>query len=258
MTVTTMEELAAMPVGSAIKVRQANGTFDWGRPDPGVWVRDESRVPDAMFTGLVTAGRVVDASRTDPEPGDVYRWPRRDRIYLVTAVAGRSATLMGFRHDRYVSEDHYAFTDMARVFHRVPPNDVPEWIRTVWSATQPLLSRATVAEAALEDRNATVSTLNESVAELQRQQANRPGTVQVRVQGTSQVPTEKADGHVPDSARVDSVVARWQASLSLETSGAGCLCHQVTSAWVVEQLGIDPAQPSGTFEFSANCGRHDA
>lgn len=245
MAVETIEELQGFQPGAAIRVKGGEAG-DWVRLADGRWERSGARVPSSTFIGLIREGRVFDATQVAPDPGDVF--DARSYVYIVTSVEDDGIHLSRFYNTGArpgIFRDNLVWTLYdVQALRRMP--EKPAWYHAAWS----MLQRTGLL-------NQTINTLSAEVASLREGLRHRIGVVQVQVTGTSQVPTEKAIGHVPEAARLDSVVARWTTQLSFQAEGQGCLCGNVTRQWVMEMLGINSDEPSGTFEFATDCGRHD-
>lgn len=266
MTIATMETLAAMPPGAQIQVTTARTAVVWTRTGSGEWEYDGVRLPSSKFEGLVTEGSVIDHSNAPPEVGWLYRSGTAQRSqYLVVELvdreserepAQRRVRFARFRDDLYRDEVVYTVEQIRHSFNRLPTGDYPAWYSPVWSTIQRMRRQTAQAVASLSSATESLASARDRLNALEAERQNRPGVVTVTVDGTNQVPTEKADGHVPTAAQISNVVVRWHTTLRLETAGPGCLCDQVTDEWVAEQLGFVEGQPTGAFSYTQDCGRH--
>lgn len=262
MTLTTVQDLDALPAGSAIRVTDTTKAV-WTKAAEGGWTRDGvPQVPSMFFAGLLEGGRVRDWRESDPEVGDVYQeglsW------YLFIYVNDEQTTFLAWRGQAFRQRYERSLSEV-RGWQRpakIRPENIPDWLQPLVAHVGVLqtmeASRRTTATSLLQaqeqslqlqrELNAAVSTAER--AEAERSQ-DRPGVVVVDVSATTEVPGEKAEGHVPEGAEVLSTTARWKVRLRYETHGIGCLCQQVTDQWVAEQIGVD-----AEVVYATDCGRH--
>lgn len=258
MTITSLEALADLGPGATIRVTSAGGAGMWTRSEDGTWEKDGVRLPDSLFSGLVQAEQVMDGSRVPLEPLDLYRGVGNSRYrYLVLGPSGTDGNIRFLRfRDQTATQVTVYSRDQVTTLRRVPDGDRPDWYQAMSSAVHVMQQAHRAEVVAFETTSQSLATAQERLHVLEAERRNRAGTVTVQVTGTSQVPSEKADGHVPGAARIDNLVSRWHAELRFDTRGPGCLCEQVTREWVAEQLQINRDEPTGTFSYTTDCGRH--
>lgn len=251
MTIGSVEELEALPIGSVITVRDT-AERQWTRDHAG-WMREGvPSVPSSFFEGLAADGRVTDWASAGPEPGSVYR--TGSTWVLVTQVKDNVVTYLTWRGETFRVRSS-ATIDQVRGWRgtrKVAPGDVPEWLRVLRTNIGLLRQYEEFVEASVSAAD-QVATLRR---EMEAMRVAQPGTVRVHVTGTGLVPVEKSDGHVPKDVAVTEVVAQWSTDLAFDVSGEGCLCDQVNEAMIRERLGIDPEYPGIGFTYSTDCGRH--
>jgi hypothetical protein len=76
MTISSMESLDAMPVGSQIRVESRNaGRLVFDRTEQG-WAREGTPLPTSFFAGYLTDGKVADMANLTPTVGSWYESAR--------------------------------------------------------------------------------------------------------------------------------------------------------------------------------------
>lgn len=73
MTITTMEELEAVPEGEAIRVTSDGRTVDWTRTPAGFMYQNSAPLEARLFTGAVRNGHVVRVGPVAPHVPGVFR-----------------------------------------------------------------------------------------------------------------------------------------------------------------------------------------
>lgn len=268
MTITSVEALDALPEGSTIRVSDA-GTTRWSRVGTG-WTRDgvQVPVPSSLFRGLVKMGRVADVAHLDPEAGDVYRNGRY--WYLFVQIAGGQCRYVSWRDQTFRARQTTELTRLREGWlanaTRVPEGELPAWLRVLrdqrlmFATYENTIAELATRVDALADESAARSrVLQETERRYQalevERSTDRPATVKITVSGSSPMPPEKAVGHLPAGAQVQEVAVAWRRTLTLETTGSGCVCSAVTPDWLAAQLGVSQDTVS-TFAWTADCGRH--
>lgn len=252
MSITTMEELEALPTGTTIKVANRRlGNKMYTRSAGGFTV-DGTEIEAAYFVGHVTAGQVTNYAHGDPETGDHFVAGRHR--YIVIGVDDE-VHLMQFHGDGWQSILHRPLTE-TRGFRwtRVAPADRPAWHDQAFALGTQMRSMQAENERLAAEVNSTVRDLRAAQRDLTRFRESRAAQVQVVVTGVTRLPLEKAAGEVPEKATVVDVVASWRREFTITTEPvSGCQCGTVTRAKVAEMLGIEE---SSDFGFQVDCGRH--
>jgi hypothetical protein len=167
MSISTMEALAAMPVGSSIRVDSpSHGGWTFQRTEQG-WVRDGTAVPVEYFSGYVKTGVVSDAASVAPRQGDWYQSTRY--WYWIRAQADDNGLVRAVRWHRTNTDAMTPVVDLYSVetfmtdrrVRRIP--DPPPQVLTVatlswfiqqWEADSALLDQARKErESIVEERN---------------------------------------------------------------------------------------------------------
>jgi len=103
MSVSTLEDLEALPVGTKIDVQGWSGTpYSWERTAEG-WLSNGALVPTAAFAGHVSNGHVTNQTETVPAVGHFRRGPEQTYYVVELPVApARNATVLLFPDDQNI------------------------------------------------------------------------------------------------------------------------------------------------------------
>lgn len=257
MTISSMEQLEALPVGGAVRVASTVGSGS-----PRVFTRvkdgfdyDGAVVDPKWFVGYVAEGKVQNFATGDPEAGDFFVSGGRHG-YIILLVADGMVTIAQFSNDRFVEVLSRRIEDV-RGFNwtRKAPSDRPAWYDTMY----PVLIQMSQVRVNLTNTQTDYARAEgarvEAVRELAALKEARVAQVAVVATGTSEVPVEKAAGLVPEGATVSDVTATWRRMFTVTTEPVrGCACG-ISREQVAELLTIED---DGTHEwtFHADCGRH--
>jgi hypothetical protein len=96
MTITTMEELEAVPPNGIVSV----DNNEWIRTEAGL-KRMEVTLPLAFFEGRMNAGTVVNRDTQPPQP-DQW-WAGSTRVYYLTEVTERRVHYVAFRNGNLIN-----------------------------------------------------------------------------------------------------------------------------------------------------------
>ena len=253
MTITTMESLEALPIGTSIRVSgRRTGNKMFTRSADGFDI-DGVTIPLEMFAGHVKAGQVVNYATGDPEAGDHFESGRYR--YIVLAVQDHTVTLMQFVNGEYRQTLQRSLDDCRTyAWRRQAPDQRPPWHDSAYAlglALSVATSQATDYAQQLSEEQVRVRDLTR---DLTRMRESRAAQIQVVATGVTRLPLEKADGHVPVDVSVVDVVASWRREFTVTTEPvSGCQCGVVSREQVAGMLGVTV---NSDFGYEVNCGRH--
>lgn len=256
MTISSIEELAALPVGESVRVTGNRiGARVFARVKDG-FDFEGTVVDPEWFAGYVAEGKVMNFATGDPEAGDFYV-STGGHSYIITLVADNTVTITQFTRGRMVETMSRRLVDVRDYrWTKQAPSQRPEWYDVVYPVLISLSQvRVNLTNTQTELGQARQSS-TEAAQELALLKSMRVAQVAVVATGTSKVPVEKAAGLVPQGTTVSDVTATWRRMFTLTTEPvSGCACGAASREVVSALLDIED-DSTHEWTFHADCGRH--